>query len=100
MVIWGMRNMSDKKAWFCQECRVLMKIDETGDFCKCPECKSEVWFGDEEKSLSEMTTGDFTEMMAPAVVNKGGGGKRSGKTSNKQKLRRPSTKKLYENLCK
>lgn len=35
--------MKKRKAWFCQDCRVMMHYDPKRDFYKCPECGVEVW---------------------------------------------------------
>ena len=34
--------------WYCQRCRVPM-IPVDGDYCKCPECTAEIWYGKEKK---------------------------------------------------
>ena len=90
--------MGKDKPWFCQDCRVLMEWKD--DICyRCPECRTEVWLPDKTIQAVQGSE-DIGELMMPEHINVKGGGKRSGVTSNKQKLKKPSQHKLFTNLCR
>ena len=90
--------MNNIKPWFCQDCRVLMEWKD--DICyRCPECRTEVWLPDKTIQVVQGSE-DIGELMMPEHINVKGGGKRSGVTSNKQKLKKPSQHKLFTNLCR
>jgi len=90
--------MTDKKAWFCQECRVQMKWDKFG-FFKCPECGVEVWIPerDPDKEAKEVAE-ELSDVIIP--VNRKGGGGSKGRSSKKQLMGKKSTKQLYEEMLK
>ena len=107
--------MNKEKPWFCQDCRVLMEWKD--DICyRCPECRTEVWLPDKtiqvvqgSEDIGELMmpehikvkgSEDIGELMMPEHIKVKGGGKRSGVTSNKQKLKEPSQHKLFTNLCR
>lgn len=97
--------------WYCQQCRVPMQpID--GDFCKCPHCGTEIWYGksaggrENIKELME-TTEEFPVFVHADELCLGvGGGRlskgaaRSSSRSSRRKalLRKPSTEQLYRQL--
>ena len=90
--------MNKEKPWFCQDCRVLMEWKD--DICyRCPECRTEVWLPDKTIQVVQGSE-DIGELMMPEHIKVKGGGKRSGVTSNKQKLKEPSQHKLFTNLCR
>ena len=44
--------MLEQKPWVCLDCRIIMiKIDD--DHCKCPNCKTEVWYQYDAPDLNE-----------------------------------------------
>jgi len=98
-----------QKPWPCLKCMVIMdKIDD--DHCKCPICKTEVWF-DYDESEPE----DVEELMQETFITKlpnsnpefsiingppapGGGCKTKGKSNKKQLMQKPSVNELYKRL--
>jgi len=58
------------QAWFCQECRIMMEVDECGDMCKCPKCLSEVWwkYGASEPTIKDPSPA-ITELMTLSLRN-------------------------------
>ena len=95
--------------WFCQKCREEMTIVD-GDFCKCPSCGAEVWYGrknkqyepDEIKELmdayssSPMTV--FEAMIGGRAAKGKGGGRSKGRTRKKNQQQKPTTEELYQRL--
>lgn len=47
-----------RKAWFCQDCRIVMSYDTKQDFYKCPECGTEVW------PNTEVATDEISSLMS------------------------------------
>lgn len=76
------------KPWICQKCVVAMVlVDE--DHCKCPECKTEVWFDydapeldDEEPPINHDTT--LVSRSLPEGYRVPPGGSKSGKRAKKK----------------
>jgi len=89
---------------------MMNKIDE--DHCKCPICKTEVWFEyDESKpeSIEELMQETFLQRMPSSnpefsILNgppaPGGGSKTKGKSNKKQLMQKPSTTELYKRLTR
>ena len=99
--------------WFCQRCRIEIKTID-GDFAKCPECGTEVWFGkapkevegmsrDEIKELMQDFAGTHTSEIYAAMVGgrpAHGGGSRNGKAKDKRMaMKKPTCEQLYQRLC-
>lgn len=94
--------------WYCQRCRVPM-IPVDGDYCKCPECTAEVWYGTEKKreDMREImeTTEEFPVFHhageSPAVGGRPakGGGSHNGRGRRKADMQKPTTEELYRRLC-
>lgn len=96
------------KPWPCLKCLVIMEpIDD--DHCKCPICKTEVWYSYQE----EMSDDDVREIMQPVSAKGynpdfsilggppilGGGSKSKGKSNKKQLMSKPSTTELFNKLA-
>jgi DNA-directed RNA polymerase subunit M/transcription elongation factor TFIIS len=98
--------------WYCQRCRVPM-VPVDGDYCKCPECTAEVWYGtkkrDGQADMQELmeTTEEFPVFLHAGEVCMGtgggrparGGGSHSGKSRHKANMQKPTTEELYRRLC-
>lgn len=95
--------------WYCQRCRVPM-IPVDGDYCKCPECTAEVWYGTEKKkeNMKELmeTTEEFPVFhrageSCPAAGGHPtkGGGSHNGRGRRKVDMQKPTTEELYRRLC-
>lgn len=89
-------------AWVCQQCKCMMEpVSE--DFCRCPECGTEVWYNykqDEIKSLmSDMSKGHATTELLPAGQPAKGGGSNNGK-KRKQPVKKDSTQMIYKKMFK
>lgn len=87
--------MAEIKPWLCLDCRVLMVlVDE--DHCKCPQCKTEVWFRydqREPKTEELMMPGNvciegkgynYANLMKPEHLVIKGGSKSSNKRTKKR----------------
>lgn len=98
-----------QKPWPCLKCMVIMeKIDE--DHCKCPICKTEVWFEYDEsgnEDVEELMQETFIQRLPSSnpefsIINgppaPGGGSKTKGNRNKKQLLQKPSTTELYKRL--
>jgi len=93
----------NRKPWFCQECRVVMKYDEKFDYHKCPVCGYEAWPPDKVQEVDEITS----LMKDRAIAHKpkevppagppmlGGGSKNRVK---KEKSKKDSLAKVNEKL--
>ena len=98
--------MNKEKPWFCQDCRVLMEWKD--DICyRCPECRTEVWLPeltddlkevDEAKEVAEDEAGWNDDLFF--IPKKGGGSKSKGRSNAKQLLKKKTTAKIYEELCR
>ena len=97
--------------WYCQRCRVPMTPVD-GDYCKCPECAAEVWYGTkkqkDELDMQAMmeTTEDSPVYLYPGEYSPAaggrpvkGGGSHSGKGRRKADISKPTTEDLYRQLC-
>ena len=88
---------------------MMKPVDEY--HCKCPKCKTEVWYEYEDESEIE----DIEELMQETFIQKlpnsnpefsiingppapGGGSKTKGNRNKKQLLQKPSTTELYKRL--
>ena len=98
--------------WYCQKCRVpMIPIDE--NYCKCPECTAEVWYGKPKHETREELRGLMEEAEGfphlPHNCNAGilyggkaaraGGGGSHGKNNRKANMNKPTTTQLYRRLC-
>jgi hypothetical protein len=101
-------GLSEEKVWFCQECRRMMEpVNE--DFCRCPECGTEVWYkysrdkvkADEVEQLMQDNIVHHQKNVYEAMVGgrpvkgKGGGG---SKGRNKKSIDKPTQNELYKRL--
>lgn len=78
--------MSTEKAWFCQKCRVMMEpVSE--DFCRCPECGSEVWYSYSQDRVAgpPATDGSYVSLSLQPGENIMGGGASTGKPKKQGK---------------
>lgn len=89
-----------KKVWFCQECRIMMEpVNE--DFCRCPQCGSEVWYNysaDKVKGKSEEPGAYVSLSMQEGERVLGGGSGVSCVGKHEKKKRSPQ--QLYNQLFK
>lgn len=80
--------MSEIKPWVCLDCRIVMiLIDE--DHCKCPKCKTEVWFeydapdmSDDEQLINHTT--NYVSRSLPERYKVPPGGNKTGKRTKKK----------------
>lgn len=99
-----------QKPWPCLKCMVMMNLIDD-DHCKCPRCRTEVWFEYEDDSEPE----DIEELMQETYIQKlpnsnpefsiingppapGGGSKTKGNRNKKQLMQKPTTNELYKRL--
>ena len=98
-----------QKPWPCLKCMVIMdKIDD--DHCKCPICKTEVWFDYDEsepEDVEELMQETYIQRLPSSnpefsIINgppaPGGGSRTKGKSNKKQLLQKPSTTELFRRL--
>jgi hypothetical protein len=97
-----------QKPWPCLKCMVMMNlIDE--DHCKCPRCKTEVWFeyDDEPENVEELMQETYLTKLPSSnpefsIINgppaPGGGSKTKGNRNKKQLMQKPTTTELYKRL--
>lgn len=97
-----------QKPWPCLKCFVMMDaIDE--DHCKCPKCKTEVWYEYDEEiddipSLMQETfvqslpnsNPEFSILNGPPAP--GGGSRTKGNKNKKQLPQKPTTTELFKRL--
>lgn len=92
--------MTDKKPWFCLECRVQMDFDSEFNFHRCPQCKIEVWIPEEVDEVAAVAEEEAGKNDDVFFRPKRSGGTRSkASQSKKQQLKKKTTKKLYDELC-
>jgi hypothetical protein len=80
---------SELKPWPCLDCKIMMElIDE--DHCKCPICKTEVWFkydapdlSDDSIDYSDVPT-NYVSRSLPELYKVPPGGSKSGKRPKKK----------------
>lgn len=98
------------KPWPCLKCFVMM-VAIDNDHCKCPVCRTEVWYDydeppdmdiDEIESLMQESYNRHPQPPDVLVLGGGyakiGGGSKSKGRSKKQLMKKPSTKELYNKL--
>lgn len=98
------------KPWPCLKCLIIMElVDE--DHCKCPKCKTEVWYeyddDSSEDDIDELTLlpshipqangPDFSILGGPPLM--GGGSKSKASSNKKQLMKKPSTFEIYNRLA-
>ena len=91
--------MSDEQPWFCQKCRVMME-PVNADFCRCPNCGSEVWYNySQDKVTGPPVSGSYVSLsMQPGENIMGGGGSvgHAKKKGKKKSLAQINASLAYE----
>lgn len=84
------------KPWMCLDCRVMMRVVNE-DFCKCPECGTEVWFKFGEPTALRRQK-EYISRSLPEGVKVPGGSSKSGKRS-KERMKKPTLAQINSGLA-
>ena len=100
------KKIPELKFKYCPFCFTELVLDpekESFYMCTNPHCRSEVWFDpmdetSDDKQIKAEFAGQY--VCRSQVNNKVKGGSKSGKKyGGKDRMKKPTTHQIYENLC-